>query len=175
MVQGRIFFTYIFLFMSLFGCTGTHNTLTRPEVPQVGASDGVPQKIPQDVCDALSGNWGAFETTQGIKKQMCGDLPCGYVGPFKLSCRDGVVAGSVLLSVDSKAGKDYRSPIKAVWEEGRLTLSYINNQRCLITYHVAMDKSDLTGEYTKDNCGDKNISGSVIAKKNPFLRLKEKS
>lgn len=159
----------------LFSCCGRGQTQYSGDGAHTGgqSNEDTGRAVPDDVCKLLSGNWGVFETPQGVKKEMCRDLPCGYRGPIKLSCDGGNVSGSVLLSVDSKSGKDYRAPVTATWKDGKLTLRHTNSLKCLVTHTVSFEGPDLVGEYTKENCGEKDARGDVLVRKNPFRPFNE--
>lgn len=131
------------------------------------------RRVPAEACELLSGNWGAFETPDGVKEQMCGELPCGYVGPFKLECRDGAMTGSVLLSVDSTSGQTSRAPLDVTWDKNRLEMRFRNSQRCLVTYQASINGQDLVGRYLKNDCGEIKQSGKFLAKKAPLRWLKK--
>lgn len=133
------------------------------------------QRVPAEACELLSGNWGAFETPDGVAERMCGELPCGYVGPFKLECRDGAVTGSVLLFVDSTTGETSRAPLDITWSENRLEMKFRNSQSCPVTYEVSISGQDLVGRYSKNDCGGIKQSGKLLARKGPLRWLKKPS
>ena len=120
-----------------------------------------------EICKMVVGSWRAFQTPKAEPKRMCGDLPCGYRGPFDLECQGGIITGSALLAVDSREGKVYRAPIEASWAEGKLVLKYTNNQKCLITYTVSPQGEKLVGEYSK-HCDNKEERGDFLAMKFPL-------
>lgn len=158
----------VLIIVTVVGCVANSRQQPRSSDNTKTLKENVRTKeVPPEICKMVAGSWRAFQTPKGKPKRMCGDLPCGYRGPFDLECQGGVITGSALLAVDSREGKVYRAPIEASWAEGKLVLKYTDNQKCLITYTVSPQGEELVGEYSR-YCDNEEKRGDFLAKKFPL-------
>lgn len=163
--------TVVLVAVIAIACTlNQEQTATYTAAGKVKKEETTLQEIPPEVCKMLAGDWGTFETPQGVQKKRCGNLPCGYRGPIKLDCHEGKITGSKLLMYASHPlpEREIRAPIDAFWTDGKIVLKYTDSQKCSVTYMASVTWEELVGEYQVLDCGNKETRGDFLAKRFPL-------